>query len=109
MPKPLHILGRLVRRARELLKNKCIHESRPGRCGRPEPGMVRRQMPCCRSAHGEPSDTDAILIDRIVRAHIFQRLKSIHFPGEFIRVAIAPVWMEHESVRGGELAAAALM
>src|ERR1051326_5748660 len=64
-------------------------------------------MPCRRAAHREAAHADAIFVDGIMFADVFQGFECIDFADEFIGFAVTAIWMENERVGGSELAAIA--
>ena len=108
VPKFLHIPRRLSGPARNFLEDECVDETCAGRSGSPKAGVVACEMPCCRAAHREAADADAVFIDGIMFANIIEGFERIDFADEFVGVAEAPIWMENEGVRWSEFAAIVL-
>jgi len=66
---------------------------------------VARKMPCGCAAHGETADTNAIFVDGIMFANVFEGFEGVDLADKFVGVAETTVWMQDESVRRGKFAA----
>ena len=97
---------RLLRECSRIFRRLCEAGSRRG--SRPEPSVMRRQMPAARTAHGEAAYRHSGAVDRILFRRVLECFEDIGFARELERVAVASVGMEHEGVCRSEVAGGAL-
>ena len=90
------------------VKLRRLREACARRCGGPHSRMMRRKLPCCRSAHREATHDHPLCINRVVRLHVGECLEKVNLTGEFVRVAVAPVEVADDGSGRGELAFVAL-
>ncbi len=81
-----------------------LAETRARRHCRPQPGIVRANVPGASAAHAEPAIQYAILVDGVLPLHRVQRLEQVHLAGKFAGVAIPPVQVQHDRIARREFA-----
>src|SRR3954471_9453322 len=89
---------RFLPRRKRLGVNRHLDKTRPRRGRTPEPGMLRREVPGARAAHGEPGHIGTVHVDRIVRFHGGDGFKDIDLATELLGVAEPAIWNESERV-----------
>ncbi len=75
-----------------------LGESCSGIGRKPAIGIMRRELPAGRAAHGKTSHADAVFINSVTLLHILQSFQDVDFARELERVAIATVGMQHDRV-----------
>src|SRR5438876_2222747 len=65
---------------------------------------MRCDMPASRATERESAHDQAVLVDWIIFLHVIECFEEIGFTGEAIAIAITPVEMQHERIRGREFA-----
>ncbi len=81
-----------------------LREARARRRRRPAPGMMHGEMPARGPAHRESAHGDAVAVDGVVLLDVVHSFKCVHLAGKVVRVGIAAIGVQHESVRRCEVA-----
>jgi len=105
MPEFLDIPWRLSGQAGNFLKDVGVDETCAGRSSGPKASVMACEMPGGCAAHGETAHADAVFIDGIMFADVFERFESVDFADEFVGVAEATVRVEDEGIGRSEFAA----
>ena len=80
----------------DLQKIRCLGKARTwGRC-KPSIWVVDSQMPCSRTTHRKSPNGHTLWIDWILAHRMLEGFERIDFACEFVGVAIATKWMNHE-------------
>ena len=80
-----------------------FRETRTGRSGAPEAGVVRREVPRAAATHRETGDGDAERVDGVVGADGGEGFHHVDFAGELGGVTETAVGYEGDDALGGEL------
>src|SRR5574341_302468 len=83
-------------------------EARAWRNRRPQPCVMRTELPGGSATHAEATDDDAVFVNAVLLFHFVQRLEQIHFACELVGVAITTVQMQHDGIARREFAVSRL-